>query len=230
MLVAGVDGCPRGWITVIATSEDGLKFEQALVLPSFKDVLAATNLCAAVAVDIPIGLSDNCPRLADRAARRLLGRPRASSVFPAPVRGVLRALDYASACALSQAACGRSLSRQAFNICAKIKDADDALLPSDQRRVREAHPEVSFTALNAGVAMLHNKKTLEGRAARAAILCAIFGDDFARLSMPHGAARDDLYDAGVLAWTAARVARGEAQSLPAEPEYDARGLRMEIVY
>jgi predicted RNase H-like nuclease len=122
------------------------------------------------------------------------------------------------------------LSRQAFNICAKIKDADDVLLPSDQHRVREAHPEVSFTALNAGVAMLHNKKTLEGRAGRAGILCAIFGDDFAGRSMPHGAARDDFYDAGVLAWTASRIARGEAQSLPDEPEYDARGFRMEIVY
>jgi len=47
---------------------------------------------------------------------------------------------------------------------------------------------------------------------------------------PAGAARDDLYDALVLAWTATRLARGAAARLPAEPEGDGRGLRMEIVY
>jgi predicted RNase H-like nuclease len=41
-------------------------------------------------------------------------------------------------------------------------------------------------------------------------------------------AEDDILDACACAWSAARIARGEHISLPAEPEFDARGLRMQI--
>ena len=43
-------------------------------------------------------------------------------------------------------------------------------------------------------------------------------------------AQDDLYDACAAAWTAGRIAYKTAQHLPDKPEFDARGLRMEIVY
>ena len=148
MLVAGVDGCPRGWIIAIAEATDGRpRLQDVVVVPSFKDLLSATQSCAAVAVDIPIGLSDGLPRQADLEARRLLGRPRASSVFPAPLRCLLASTDYVNACVLSFDACGRKLSLQAYGILAKIRDADAALTPQDQRRVYESHPEVSFAML-----------------------------------------------------------------------------------
>jgi predicted RNase H-like nuclease len=230
-LVAGVDGCRGGWIVAVAEAKGGSHaLLDARVFPTFKGMLAATAACAAVAVDIPIGLSGDCPRAADRAARRFLGRLRSSSVFPAPLRCVLAAKDYVNACVLSQAACGRKLSRQAFNILPKIGEADDALAPADQSRLRESHPEVSFAALNHGRAMQHNKKTPAGRSERALLLTALFEAEASSFAVPSGAARDDLYDACVLTWTASRIARGESASLPTEPQVDARGLRMEIVY
>ncbi|MBI4571221.1 MAG: DUF429 domain-containing protein, partial [Chloroflexi bacterium] len=58
----------------------------------------------------------------------------------------------------------------------------------------------------------------------------VFADDLGTIGVPAGAARDDLYDACAAAWTAARFARGEHGTLPAEPPTDSRGLRMEIVY
>jgi predicted RNase H-like nuclease len=39
---------------------------------------------------------------------------------------------------------------------------------------------------------------------------------------------DDYIDALVCGWTAVRVVRGEARRIPAEPEKDERGLRMEM--
>lgn len=44
-----------------------------------------------------------------------------------------------------------------------------------------------------------------------------------------GCAEDDIVDAFVALWTAERVARGDAQTLPETPPKDRYGLRMEIV-
>lgn len=184
--------------------------------------------CSAVAVDIPIGLSDDGRRAADFAARSLIGGRR-SSVFPPPARALLGCCDYASANALPRRTSGRGISRQTFNILGKIRDADGAMAPGLQQRLVESHPEVSFCALNADVHLQHAKRTAAGREERRGILSGVFAD-LARLSPPPGAGWDDLYDACVLAWTAARLATGRESRLPATPQFDARGLRMEIVY
>jgi predicted RNase H-like nuclease len=157
----------------------------------------------------------------------VIGRRR-SSVFPPPARPLLGCCDYASANALSRRISGRGISRQTFNILDKIREADSAITPSLQQRVVESHPEVSFCALNADVSLEHTKRSADGRAERSLLLSGAF-DDFARLRPPRGAAWDDLYDACVLAWTAARLAKGCERRLPANPQYDARGLRLEIV-
>jgi len=51
---------------------------------------------AVLAIDIPIGLLDG-PRACDKAARKLLGQPRGSSVFPALSRPALGAQTYPEA-------------------------------------------------------------------------------------------------------------------------------------
>jgi predicted RNase H-like nuclease len=229
MIVAGVDGCRSGWLVVRCEGVRRLRVVDVTVVPTFDDLLSYTMGCAAVAVDIPIGLSDNGPRAADIEARRLLGRPRASSVFPAPVRAALAARNYRQASDLSFRACGRMLTQQTWNILSKIREADAAITPALQRRVVEAHPEVSFWTLAGGRAMAHRKKSLAGRQERLEVLATVFVDDLASLPPPPGAAPDDLLDACAVAWTAMRLARGRAVRLPAEPEVDIRGLRMEIV-
>lgn len=71
-----------------------------------------------LAIDIPIGLTAHGPRDCDILARKLLRAPRASSVFPAPVRAVLGATTYQEATSRSEAACGQRMSQQAFGILA----------------------------------------------------------------------------------------------------------------
>jgi predicted RNase H-like nuclease len=214
---------------VLATVHDGrpLRVQDAVVIARFDQLLDLTAACSAVSIDIPIGLGEDGRRAADLEARRMIGRRR-SSVFPPPARALLGCCDYASANALSRRISGRGISRQTFNILNKIHEADSAITPSLQQRIVESHPEVSFCALNAGVSLEHTKRSANGRAERSRLLSGAF-DGFARLRPPRGAAWDDLYDACVLAWTAARLAAGCERRLPANPQFDIRGLRLEIV-
>jgi predicted RNase H-like nuclease len=180
---------------------------------------------AALAIDMPMGLPDDGPRACDLAARRRLGARR-SSVFPTPVRTTLGAPTYAEALARSRAACGRGLSRQAFNLLAKMAEVDAAIRPDLQDRVVEAHPEMAFARL-AGEPCSHPKRTTEGRAERLALLRAAGLGDLSARRLP-GAAPDDVLDAAALTLTAARVRDGLAERL-GDGARDARGLRMEIV-
>ena len=179
---------------------------------------------AALAVDMPMGLPDDGPRACDLAARRRLG-VRRSSVFPTPVRAALGAPTYVEALARSRAACGRGLSRQAFNLLAKMAELDAVIRPDLQDRVVEAHPEMAFARL-AGGPCLHPKRTPEGRAERLALLDRAGLGDLAALRLP-GAAPDDILDAAALTLTAARVRDGEVERL-GDGARDARGLRMEV--
>ncbi len=138
--------------------------------------------------------------------------------------------DYASANHWGKTTLGRGLSKQAWNITGKIGELDAALVPADQAKVFEAHPELAFDRLAGGQA-LPPKRRPDGQAARRALLEAA---GFATLGawleqLPRGPMQaDDLYDAAVLLITATRIAAGSAERLPGEPERDARGLDMAI--
>ena len=188
-----------------------------------------------VMIDIPIGLADSDPRACDLAARRHLGTPRASSVFPAPCRAALEADTYASACALNFAACGRKISRQCFHILPKIRAVDRLMTAERQRFTRECHPEVVFARLSdQNQGLTTNKKRSAGRSERLALLELQFGpidvdgirDRVGRKKLP----ADDLLDALACLVAARKVANGDSLVLPESgPVFDARGLRMEIV-
>jgi predicted RNase H-like nuclease len=229
--VAGADGCKAGWIVAVgAPKDDGrLSLQDVLVVPDFAAALTATVACAAVAVDIPIGLSADGGRQADFEARKRIG-PRRSSVFPAPARMLLETLSYEEANSTSKARFGRGVQRQVFNILAKIREADAAISPALQGCFVESHPEVCFWALGGERHLNDTKRSPEGRAERLGLLEGVYGAEIRDVRPPRGAAWDDLYDACVLAWTARHVAEGSAVHLPSPPQLDERGLRMEIVY
>ena len=229
--IAGADGCRGGWVAVMARVQSGgLEVSDAAVVADFAALMRRTRECSALAVDIPIGLSEQWGRTADFEARRRLGVPRSSSVFPVPPRLLLKATSYAEANALSWSVFGRGLPAQAYGILTKIREADTCMRPELQERIVEVHPEVSFWSLAGDEPMRHSKRSAEGRAERLALLEAVYGTSIRALTPPRGAALDDLYDACVLAWTASHVAAGTAVHLPASPQRDERGLRMEIVY
>lgn len=200
------------------------------VLSALGDVVAAleSSDLAAAAVDIPIGLAAAEPRRCDQEARRMLG-PRRSSVFPAPARAVLAAQSYLGACAISREVCGKALSKQLYNIVGKIREVDAVQSPRLQRQLFEASPELSFAMMASGAPMRHNKRTLEGRAERVAVLRDAFVLDVTPLldHPPAGAARDDVLDAIALAWTARRFVAGSCLRLGGE--LDETGLRMEVI-
>ena len=224
----GVDGCRGGWVWVMAGVRPTAGFAAQLgeIVKRFP--------AGRILVDVPIGLpSGASPRGCERLARRLAGARRAS-VFTPPARVVLGAGDYASANAANRRATGKGLSRQAWNLVPRIRQADE-LLRADRSlagRLMESHPEVCFRIL-AGHSLGHYKKTVAGRRERLAVLAAHSPglDDvlpgLGRLA-GGGVAPDDLVDAAVLAVVAALPARGLA-ALPRQPEWDSAGLPMQMV-
>jgi len=241
-LFLGADGCRGGWFYVMLNAEGVRSYGVA------RDASALGEMCAGVRlalVDIPIGLKDSgeAERECDRAARRVLGRPRASSVFRAPARAALYPVadvggdDHAAACARNEAATGKRLTRQAYAICGKIREIDELLCARPELRnvICESHPEVCFWALNGGRATAHNKKRAAGRGERIAILEKYLPDAgaiFEAAAEAHSrkeVGRDDILDALVCAVTA-RFGLARLRALPAQPEVDARGLPMRILY
>jgi len=239
--VAGVDGCRAGWVVAVVAAPSKAAHEPCHRLPveglytsgDFADVLLRTSGCALVCVDIPIGLRrDAQPRACDVAARQLLGS-RASSVFTPPVRSCLSASSYAEASEIQYRHTGKKLNKQSFFILDKVRQVDNAITPALQERVREIHPEVSFSVLNDGRPARHNKKRLAGRRERIALLSGIFPDAPEIIQAHRRSGRvevDDILDALVAAWTAARAHLAGTRTLPEHTECDDRGLRMEILY
>ena len=126
---------------------------------------------ATVCIDIPIGLSSDGFRACDRAARQLLGK-RSSSVFPVPPRLALAALNYEEINFASKAHCGKGVSKQAFYLLPKIREAEALLRSSDSDNFDwlETHPELCFSSFNGAVPMEHTKKTDAGFRERRRIL------------------------------------------------------------
>ena len=240
-IAVGVDGCPGGWVAAV--------WEAASLRLTVRVVRHLSDLIeqfpdVAIGVDIPIGLAESEPRACDVAARKLLGRPRGSSVFPAPCRGILCVnASYAETSARSRVLSGRGISQQTYHIIPKIAEADAAITPELQERVFEVHPEVSFWAMAGGHPMRYAKKRTAGFTERRDVLRTVFPSDAipetrdearSRASeskcFGKGAGADDVLDAIAAAWSALRFARGEAKRLPEQRELDSRGLAMEIVY
>jgi predicted RNase H-like nuclease len=231
--VAGLDGCPAGWIAVMRPLT-GEAAHRIAILTDFAAFCLAFPKLRAIAVDMPIGLPDAIRgpgRPAEQAVRPLLGA-RQSSVFSIPVRAAVEAPDYRAACAAALAGSDppRKVSKQGFNIFPRIREVDHALRaePDLAARVIETHPEVIFRRI-AGAPLAYAKKTPEGASERRALL-AQAGVPAALIheTPPRGAALNDLLDAIACSVTALRFARGEALPNPDPFPRDRHGLPIAI--
>lgn len=232
-MLVGVDGCRNAWLAVVRAA-----IGEPLQLQVFDDAATLLERCAdaaVIALDMPLGLSDHGPRMADTLARRRLGRGRSSSVFSTPLRAIVDAPTRADADRHRRAIDARGVGAQSFHLYAKIGQWRRALRASAQARavVYEIHPEVSFAQL-AGAPILASKHTPDGARIRRTLLAAHYGDgavDALVAALPRRRAGvDDLYDALAALWSAERIAAGVAGSLPDPPEFDADGLRCAIWY
>ncbi len=233
MLIAGIDGCKNGWVVFKAELSDGN--EARICNTTVECVSEVADLfnrrpsfdCAAI--DIPIGLI-NRARECDLEARKLLRKPRSSSVFPAPCREALLGKSYAEASHINQRMTTKRLTQQSWGIIPKIKEVDDFLKNSAQAGLFEVHPELCFWQMNNRKPMIYRKKKPEGHEERRKLISWSFPniDEHLR-ARPSGVAIDDLLDAAAAAWTAIRYIRKEVQSVGSAAG-DEFGLSMKIFY
>jgi predicted RNase H-like nuclease len=216
----GVDGWKKGWVAVVL--DDG-RFAGAHTAPDLATILEREPDAARCGVDMPIGLVAEGERHADNEARAFLGAKR-SSIFPVPPRPVVEAPDWPTALELARDLWGKGISKQVFHLFGKILEVD-AL--ADDERIVEVHPEVAF-ALMTG-APLASKKTWGGQQARARALAdagIVVPEDLGEASV---VPPDDVLDAAVTAWSACRVATGQARRFPTATE-QRDGARVIAIY
>jgi predicted RNase H-like nuclease len=210
--VLGVDGCRAGWVGIVLGAGGP---PEGVFGATIGDLVGAADQVEVIGIDMPIHPPEAGLRPADLAARAYLGR-KASSIFLTPARPVLEAATYAEAGSVARALDGRGISRQAWALRDKILELG-AWLPAAPCPVHEVHPEVSFSLL-AGAPILSRKTSWAGLAARRVALAdagIAVPDDLGRAGSM--AAADDVLDAAVVAWTARRIAAGEARTFPDPP-------------
>ena len=235
--VAGVDGCPDGWLVVLRDTS-GSAEPLTRIVASFADVLALPEAPHIVAIDMPIGLPEHVTiggRAPDIAARAVLGKRR-SSVSSAIARGC----D------------GHGLPRRVRDRARNVGPAAQDLqadVPAFQSHSRDRHPD------DARVAAARLRVPPRGRVLGAEWRDGTRGAEESEIS-PHGpgleqrrscsevrasrslslqartclsaAGPDDFLDACACAWSAGRILARTARTFPDAPPHDARGLRQEI--
>jgi predicted RNase H-like nuclease len=167
-----------------------------------------------VGIDMPLGLLETGWREADRAARGLLG-PRRSSVFAIPPRAVWAETSYPAANQRCRELTGQGFSVQAWGLRAKLLEANQYRRTCGHP-LYEVHPELAFGAM-AGAPLAASKHTAPGRDERRRLLAQ------AGLEIPPGTAATligDVLDAVAVAWSARRIAAGQAVTVPAIPQRD----------
>jgi predicted RNase H-like nuclease len=223
VVAVGADACNTGWIAAVADDE---RVRDVHYLPEIASLPVIVPDANVVAIDIPIGLPESGRRQADLAARSLLGARR-NSVFFTPIRAAVEAATHAEATAASLRLTGLGLSRQSFALAPKLLEVE-AWIRRAPCPVFEVHPEVSFAIL-LGAPASAPKKTWAGMAQRrrALELAGLVLDEVDGQAARR-AAVDDVLDAAVAAWSARRIARGQALKLPDPPPVDPDGRPIAI--
>ena len=229
MRVTGVDACRRGWVAVSldtpgpgpGPSSAAIRVHATLTGLLGQDAVPAEG--TVTGIDMPLGLLDSGWREADLAARGLLG-PRRSSVFPIPPRAVWEQASYQAASQRCRELTGQGFSIQAWGLRAKLLEAG-RYRETCRHPFYEVHPELAFSAM-AGAPLAHSKHTEAGRDQRRALLSQA---GIVLPAVPRAPVTDTL-DAAAVAWSAWRIAAGEAVVLPGTPQRDSRGREIAIRY
>ena len=234
----GVDGCPAGWFAIwhIAQPEGQPTLNELVGYAVFKDIadlMSAMDDARRILIDMPIGLKVDAPRQLESRLRKLLGK-KGSSVFPVPVRSAVYATSYEQACQLNMLALGKKLSKQSWNICAKIQQVDQHLIQhhDSRRKLLESHPELAFQRL-ASRALQHGKKTKLGLQERLQILeqhsealAGMYGTILSA-TRRSDVARDDVLDAMALLLSALKC---EQLPFDFEQGFDSIPIRMSTFF
>jgi predicted RNase H-like nuclease len=218
MKLIGVDGAKRGWVAVVWQPPEP---PEVASFTSIQGIHQAYPQAQVIAVDIPIGLPrglDDFPRLADREAKRFLGRHHRSVAY-IPPREVLEEPTIETARNRAHDL-GFKVQRQAYGLREKALEVANFIgRLSTPHPIREVHPEVSFRALAGEKDLRHRKNTWNGFVERHRLLAEqgldVLLEPFAGPATVHVDV-DDVLDAAVAAWSARRIAEGAAEALGPE--------------
>jgi predicted RNase H-like nuclease len=229
-LLAGVVPVRAGWLVASAKWQGAtIAPEEPRIAGLFLDILDYKPAYRVIAVFTPIGLLEEPRprgRACEREARRVLGLPRSSAIASAPPRPALSCSTYEEAAKVS----GGHLSPIGWHQARKIAEVDKDIAPYWQRTVFEVHPELSFFQLAEDRALQYRKRTRAGIEEREAILRSrLPGVERFLNAKITGISESQLLDAAACLWTARRIAARAVSRLPEDPEWDALGLRMEMV-
>ncbi len=205
----GLDACPTGWV--------GVEIHDELVTAHYFSHVSEIQQLGTfdvIGIDIPIGLSSIGHRDCDVEGKNLLGR-RSSTLFHVPVRASLEAASPEEASVISKSITGLGVSRQSYGLREKIFEVE-GWMESTGITAFEVHPELSFRACT-GAPIPESKKTWAGMVARSTALGKVgIRLDDAPSSVGARAQVDDMLDAGIVAWSATRIASNTAQHVGAE--------------
>ena len=240
MYVTGVDGCRGGWVAVSleAPGPEPLPRRPGwLVSVRVRGTLAELldeEPASVVGIDMPLGLLDSGWRTADRAAGALLG-PRRSSVFAIPPRAVWAEASYPDAGRRCRELTGQGFSIQAWGRRTKLLEAND-YRETCGHPLYEVHPELAFGAM-AGAPLAASKHTAAGRELRRHLLARAGitlppapSASTASTARSPAAPLTDTLDAAAVAWSAWRIATGQAAVVPDHPQQDPGGREIAIRY
>jgi predicted RNase H-like nuclease len=192
-------------------------------LDTFVDVVDQKPTFSVIALNAPIGGLNQAKvggRTCDRDVRLMLGR-RGAAVKSAPVQ-----VDSREGIDLLPA----NLDAISQTLLPRYQEVANEMAPYRQRTVYEVNAELSFYQLNDDIPMQWSKHSEKGIAERRSLLeekvpgaLRIIEADVPGASISH------LLDVAAIVWTARRIFAKAVVRLPADPEWDEQGLRMEIV-
>jgi predicted RNase H-like nuclease len=228
-LVAGVVPTKAGWLVASAKLQ-GIQMHpnEPELLENLADVLDYRPSFKVIALNAPIGLLEEATeggRVCDREARQLIGWPRCGAVPTPPVRKALGASTYEQAARLSG-----GMGAVTWGLLARYAEVEREMASYRQRVVFEVQPELSFYQLNTDLPMRFPKRTHIGMEERMALLKTRLSgmERIVDAELPN-VKPWQLIDAAVCLWATRRIASRALTRIPADPEWDERGLRMELV-
>jgi predicted RNase H-like nuclease len=223
-VVAGVTPCGPAWLIAPAKLQGTVFAPEAPFLASpFSEVVDQRPTFEAIALNAPVGYLDLAAaggRTCDREARSILGPKRGSSIQSAPVRSNTNELEFLP----------DHLDAISKTLLPRYREVAAEMAPFRQRTVYEVHSDLCFYELNEGEPLQYSKHSEAGIHERREVLRAkfpgsdrILGSELAGVSLSH------LVDVAAFLWTARRIFARAAIRIPADPEWDEQGLRMEIL-
>jgi predicted RNase H-like nuclease len=227
-ILAGVESCAEGWLVATGNLQGiTLAPQPPQVFASLADVLDYRPAFSVIALHAPVGLPEEPgqPRACDVAAREVLGNRRAA-VVPPPAHAVLGAAgSYEEAKAIDP-----SMGAATWRLLPRIAEVATEVGSYRQRVLWEVNPELAFWQMNDGRPLRFRKRSQHGRQERTQLLVAkLPGAERLLNNRPRGVRVDRLLDAAADLWMARRIVARAVTRLADPPEWDAEGVRMDLV-